>query len=164
MLLTLIAVLAPLSLAQSSFIANVSAWRSGWMQYKQRISNILISSKPLPSLLPPAFLDYEFALPETSLRAGLPYISANYRLRAAMEKAMSGKRPFKVGFVGGSISTGHGASDEGVTAWIPTFRRWLEKVFPGIAVRNGCIAGTPSAYMVVCLEMSVDSDVDVVFR
>ena len=80
-----------------------------------------------------------------------------------MSKAMSGKRPFKVGFVGGSISTGQGASSEQVTAWIPTFKRYLEKVFPGISVRNGCIAGTPSAYMVVCLEMSVDADADVVF-
>ena len=117
----------------------------------------------LASLLPPSFFDYEFTLPEVSLRAGLSYLGSNYRLRAAIDKALSGKRPFKVGFVGGSISTGHGASNGQVTAWIPTFRRWLEKVFPGIEVRNGCVAGTPSAYMVVCLEASVDRDVDVVF-
>ena len=30
-------------------------------------------------------------------------------------------------------------------------------------MRNGCIAGTPSAYMTVCLEMNVDANVDIVF-
>lgn len=159
-LLLIVTMLPP---ACSSFISNVSAWKSGWLQYKQRLSGTLISSKPLSSLLPPSFFDYEFTLPEPSLRAGIPYISANYRLRDKMSRAISGRRPLKVGFVGGSISTGHGESDEQVTAWIPTFKRWLERAFPGISVRNGCIAGTPSAYMVVCLEMSVDPDVDVVF-
>ncbi len=37
--------------------------------------------------------------------------------------------------------------------------------FPGATVRarNGCTPGVPSSYMVMCLELSVDPDVDLVF-
>ena len=42
--------------------------------------------------------------------------------------------------------------------------RWAGPAFGGnTSVRNGCIPGTPSAYMVVCMDMSVDQDVDIVF-
>ena len=33
------------------------------------------------------------------------------------------------------------------------------QAFPNVTVRNGCVPGTPSSYMVMCLDMSVDPDV-----
>jgi hypothetical protein len=44
--------------------------------------------------------------------------------------------------------------------WTPThtFRN-----HPRFQVRNGAVPGTPSAYMTLCMEYSVDKDVDVVF-
>ena len=41
--------------------------------------------------------------------------------------------------------------------------RWVEKAFRNATVRNGSIPATQSSYMVVCLDMNVDVDVDIVF-
>lgn len=39
------------------------------------------------------------------------------------------------------------------------------ETFPAanVTLRNGCVPATPSAYMVMCLEMSMDDDADLVF-
>lgn len=63
---------------------------------------------------------------------------------------------------GGSISHGHGASDH-QHRWSSILEAWASQAFKNVTVRNGCIPGTPSGYMVMCLDLSVDQDVDIVF-
>ncbi|EFJ45735.1 hypothetical protein VOLCADRAFT_105823 [Volvox carteri f. nagariensis] len=76
---------------------------------------------------------------------------------------MNATRPLKVGVVGGSISWGTGATMRGERDWFSLFMSWLASVssYP-VTGRNGCIPGTPSHYMVLCLEHSVDVDLDLV--
>ncbi|GIL69214.1 hypothetical protein Vretifemale_172 [Volvox reticuliferus] len=109
------------------------------------------------------FLSYEFLLPQLQLMAGLKYPSSAKRLRKFVSNLMTGDRPLKVGIVGGSISWGQGTTAHGVRDWFSIFMTWLASVsrVPVIG-RNGCIPGTPSFYMVLCWEHSVDPDVDLI--
>ncbi|GIM07262.1 hypothetical protein Vretimale_11457, partial [Volvox reticuliferus] len=63
-----------------------------------------------------------------------------------------------------SISWGEGASNIGTTDWFSLLARWMIEAFPSsrITARNGAVPATPSSYMVMCLEQSVDPDVDLV--
>ncbi|EFJ46870.1 hypothetical protein VOLCADRAFT_92614 [Volvox carteri f. nagariensis] len=64
------------------------------------------------------------------------------------------------------ISWGQGVSRRGETDWFSHFSKWMIEAFPraNITARNGCVPGVPSAYMILCLEQSVDhKDVELVF-
>ncbi|EFJ52634.1 hypothetical protein VOLCADRAFT_85814 [Volvox carteri f. nagariensis] len=63
------------------------------------------------------------------------------------------------------ISWGQGTSKRGVTDWFSVFASWMISAFPraNITARNGCTPGVPTPYMIMCLELSVDPDVDLVF-
>ncbi|GIL89358.1 hypothetical protein Vretifemale_17181 [Volvox reticuliferus] len=115
------------------------------------------------SLVAPLF-DYRFLLPELQLRDGLGHLGTGVRLRSFVSDLIKGSRPLKVGVVGGSISWGEGAETHGKTDWFSVFMSWLASVAPGDASgRNGCVPGTTSNYMLLCLDHSVDPDVDLVF-
>ncbi|GLC42202.1 hypothetical protein PLESTM_001303100 [Pleodorina starrii] len=63
-----------------------------------------------------------------------------------------------------SISWGQGASDRGKTDWFSVFVKWLESVSKQkVYGKNGCVPASPASYMVVCLELYVEPDVDLVF-
>ncbi|GIL60967.1 hypothetical protein Vafri_15762 [Volvox africanus] len=110
------------------------------------------------------FLSYEFLLPQLQLMAGHKYQSSAKRLRKFVSYMMTGDRPLKVGVVGGSISWGQGTTARGERDWFSLFMTWLISVSRApVTGRNGCIPGTPSFYMVLCWEHSVDPDVDLIF-
>ncbi|GIL85111.1 hypothetical protein Vretimale_9973 [Volvox reticuliferus] len=110
------------------------------------------------------FFNYKFLLPEQSVRAGLDYSGAARRLRKFVQDLLRGDRSLKIGVVGGSISYGIAASRIGETDWFSIFVDWLSSSSKApVTGRNGCRPATPSAYMVFCLENSVDPDVDLVF-
>ncbi|KAG2485763.1 hypothetical protein HYH03_015477 [Edaphochlamys debaryana] len=110
-------------------------------------------------------MSYSFLLPMTQLRAGRSYAGPRARLRRFVRALLSGSRPLKVGAVGGSITWGEGTSDKSRHAWFSVVSRFLVDSFPraNITCRNGAVPATPSAFMVMCLEHSVDPDVDLVF-
>ena len=112
-----------------------------------------------------ALTNHPHTLPVPHLRRGLVYQGANYRLRRIVNDLLSSKRVVKVGIIGGSISWGEGASDRGLNDWSSVLRDWLHTTFgkERVQLRNGCIPGSPSHFMVLCLEKSVELDVDVVF-
>ncbi|KAG2425210.1 hypothetical protein HYH02_015037 [Chlamydomonas schloesseri] len=108
-------------------------------------------------------LRYNFTLPRVQLQRGVVYMGAASRLRRVIHDALSGK-PIKVGIVGGSVSWGQGASVRGETDWFSLLGHYLVRAFPNtnVTTRNGCTPGVPSSYMIMCLELSVDTDVDLV--
>ncbi|GLI67535.1 hypothetical protein VaNZ11_011749 [Volvox africanus] len=111
------------------------------------------------------FFKYEFYLPKTQLKAGLEYYGAARRLRKFVRTLLVGdkKKPLKIGVVGGSISWGVGTTSPN-TRWFSIVSEWMRSVSSAnVTSRNGCIPATPSAYMLMCMEESVDEDVDLVF-
>ncbi|GAX81959.1 hypothetical protein CEUSTIGMA_g9387.t1 [Chlamydomonas eustigma] len=151
------------SLINSSLpaVSNPNA-RSAWQSYLHRLNRIQIRNQRASSLLSPFIAQYEFKTPEVQLRRGLVYTGFNHRLRTAVKRGMERKQ-LSIGVIGGSISFGTGTSKVGETDWVSIVEKWAVKVFGNVTVRNGCIPGTLSAYMAVCLDMSVDQDVDIVF-
>ena len=119
----------------------------------------------MSNLLGSVVNNYKFSLPELQLRRGAVYTGANSRLRRVVRDLLTGRRPVRVGVVGGSISWGQGASDRGVTDWFSVVTSYLSQAFPNTNVtsRNGCLPGTPSEFTVKCLELSVERNVDLVF-
>ncbi|PNH01068.1 hypothetical protein TSOC_013069, partial [Tetrabaena socialis] len=63
------------------------------------------------------------------------------------------------------ISWGQSATIRGETDWFSILTGWLITSFShaNITSRNGCTPGVPTPYMILCLELSVDPDVDLVF-
>ncbi|GIL51802.1 hypothetical protein Vafri_7716 [Volvox africanus] len=109
-------------------------------------------------------LRYRFLLPELQLRDGLEHLGTGIRLRSFVSDLVKASRPLKIGVVGGSISWGEGAGTHGKTDWFSVFMNWLASAAPGeVSGRNGCVPGTTSNYMLLCLDHSVDPDVDLVF-
>ncbi|GIL89726.1 hypothetical protein Vretimale_16617 [Volvox reticuliferus] len=110
------------------------------------------------------FFNYEFYLPKAQLKAGLEYYGAARRLRKFVRTLLLGDNmPLKIGVIGGSISSGVGTTSY-ETRWFSIVSKWMRSVSgANITSRNGCIPATPSAYMLMCMEMSVDEDVDLVF-
>ncbi len=84
-------------------------------------------------------------------------------LRNAVRKLIKGEKPVKVGVVGGSITF----LENDVTArgWWAKLARFLTLGFPHTKVlaKNGAVPGTPSGYALMCLELMVEPDVDIVF-
>lgn len=85
----------------------------------------------------------------------------NVRLAAALARPN-----ITFGVLGGSITTGHGASDYN-SSWWPSFERLLRahQRFAGKSLRfvNGAVAGTNSDFAALCVETLLPRDVDVVF-
>lgn len=85
----------------------------------------------------------------------------NVRLATAL------KRPnITFGVLGGSITTGHGASTYD-SSWWPSFERLL-RAHAGFAAKslrfvNGAVAGTNSDFAALCVDTLLPHDVDVVF-
>ncbi|GFR42868.1 hypothetical protein Agub_g3859, partial [Astrephomene gubernaculifera] len=109
-------------------------------------------------------LNYNFTLPRIQLERGLTYLGSACRLRRVVRDLLMG-RDVKIGVVGGSVSWGQSATRRGVTDWFSTLSSYMVNAFPtaNITARNGCTPGVPSSYMIMCLELSVDPDVDLVF-
>ncbi|GIL63834.1 hypothetical protein Vafri_17825 [Volvox africanus] len=109
---------------------------------------------------------YNFTLPPVQLRRSLAYLGGAARLRRVVQKLAVGSQPgIKVAVIGGSISYGEFAHEKGRTDWFSIFAKWLISAFPraNVTARNGCTPGVPTPYMILCLELSVDPDVDLVF-
>lgn len=81
-----------------------------------------------------------------------------------MRHLLTGRKPVKIGVVGGSIIWGNSA-ERGVDDFFTVFSGWVRHAFPraNITTRNGALPGTDASYMVMCLDIRVDPDVDVVF-
>ncbi|KAI8470157.1 MAG: SGNH hydrolase-type esterase domain-containing protein [Monoraphidium minutum] len=111
-------------------------------------------------------LRHEFSISRPQLQRSLGYIGPHQRLRRLVAALLKGgERPFKVGVVGGSISYGHGASQQGSTDWFSLLKKWMHRAFPSAALEfhNGCVPATPAAFMTLCLEHYLDPLADLVF-
>lgn len=99
------------------------------------------------------------------MQKGLVYTGSNFRLRKVIHDLILGKRPLKIGAIGGSITNGAKASKIGETDWFSLVGSYLTTAFQraNITTRNGALPATPSALMNMCLEQYVDADTDLVF-
>lgn len=59
----------------------------------------MVSNQRLSALLGSLLGHWEYTVPEVQLRRGLVYTGSNHRLRAVVQKAMSGQ-PVKIGVIG----------------------------------------------------------------
>ncbi|KAG2493913.1 hypothetical protein HYH03_007849 [Edaphochlamys debaryana] len=135
--------------------------------WDHRFATLEVNKQPVSTLLS-TLLDYRFSLPRVQLQRGVVMTGAASRLRRLVKDLMlppEGHRGFKVSAIGGSVTWGQGTSQRGVTDWFSTVGRWMVSAFPraNITARNGCTPGIPTQYMIMCLELSVDPDVDLVF-
>jgi hypothetical protein len=80
-----------------------------------------------------------------------------------VRKLLKGDKPVRVGVVGGSVTFLE--NDVKAIGWWAKLARFLTTAFPKTTVvaKNGAVPGTPSAYALMCLELMVDPDVDIVF-
>ncbi|GIL55251.1 hypothetical protein Vafri_10837 [Volvox africanus] len=128
-------------------------------------SGVAIDSQPLNRLLSSILNTYRFTLPVLQLERAISYRGSSSRLRHVVGRMLNGDN-VQVGVIGGSISWGHGATKRGEKDWFSHFSKWLIDAFPrsNITARNGCVPGVPSAYMILCLEQSLNhEDVELVF-
>ncbi|KAG2434505.1 hypothetical protein HYH02_012172 [Chlamydomonas schloesseri] len=138
----------------------------GW-DWGHTWSTVEVNRQPVSTLLSSVFGGYRFTLPKLQLQRGTAYVGAASRLRRLVKELLlphSQKTNFKVAVIGGSISWGQFTSKRGQTDWFSTFTRWMISAFPraNITGRNGCTPGVPTPYMIMCLELSLDPDVDLV--
>ncbi|KAG1667238.1 hypothetical protein FOA52_009803 [Chlamydomonas sp. UWO 241] len=135
-----------------------------WRAYFHSLNSIVVHNQRMSNLMGP-ILNYSFSIPEVQLRKGMVYTGSNARLRRVVRDLITGKRQVRIGVVGGSVTWGTGPSVRGVTDWFSIFSRYMVTAFPkaNVTLRNGCVPGTPTSYMIMCLELSVDSEVDLVF-
>ncbi|MEW5300373.1 MAG: hypothetical protein WDW36_003309 [Sanguina aurantia] len=111
-----------------------------------------------------AMLNYNFTTPEVQLRRGLTYLGSNWRLRRAVHKLLSEPAPeLWVGVIGGSITQGHTVQHDEI--WFTLLQDWLTAAAPHATLhfRNGAIGGCASPFFVLCMERSVDAQVDILF-
>ncbi|KAG2496419.1 hypothetical protein HYH03_005645 [Edaphochlamys debaryana] len=130
-------------------------------------SDVEVRKRSVSSLLSSLFNNYKFTLPKQQLLRGTGYLGASARLRKVVRELLmpQGKKDFKIAAIGGSITYNSFASKHGVTDWFSVFSQYMINAFPkaNITLRNGAIPGVESPYMILCLELSVDPDVDLVF-
>ncbi|GFR48090.1 hypothetical protein Agub_g9777 [Astrephomene gubernaculifera] len=130
-------------------------------------SSMSINNQPVTSILSTVLGTYKFTLPRLQLQRGLAYVGSATRLRRVVRQLMSRNptKPTKIGVIGGSVSWGQGTRKRGEDDWFSVLSKWLLDAFPesNITTRNGCTPGVPASYMILCLELSVDPDVDLVF-
>ncbi|GFR42716.1 hypothetical protein Agub_g3640 [Astrephomene gubernaculifera] len=130
-------------------------------------STVEINKQPVSMLLSSVLGNYRFTLPRDQLHRGTAYVGSSSRLRRLVRDLILPREQtnFKIAVIGGSISYGQFTSKRGVTDWFSVFSKWMISAFPraNITARNGCTPGVPTPYMILCLELSVDPDVDLVF-
>ncbi|KXZ51884.1 hypothetical protein GPECTOR_11g319 [Gonium pectorale] len=130
-------------------------------------STVEVDRQPVSQLLQGVLGSYRFTLPRSQLQRGTAYVGASSRLRRLMRDMILPReqKDFKVAVIGGSISFGQYTSKLGETDWFSILSKWLIAAFPraNVTIRNGCTPGIPTPYMIMCLELSVDPDVDLVF-
>ncbi|PNH01936.1 hypothetical protein TSOC_012121 [Tetrabaena socialis] len=135
-------------------------WKHTW-------STIHVNQQPVSQVLASALGSYRFTLPRAQLHRGTAYTGASSRLKRLVKELMvpHERKEFKIAVVGGSVSWGQFTSRRGETDWFSVFTKWMNNAFPraNITARNGCTPGVPTPYMIMCLELSVDPDVDLVF-
>lgn len=124
----------------------------------------MLDNRRFTEILGP-IMHHQYTLPMTQVQKSLVYTGSNYRLRRVVHDMIIGKRPIKVGAIGGSITHGAKASVIGETDWFSLVGKYLKTAFPrtNITTRNGALPATPSALMNMCLEQYVDEDVDLMF-
>ncbi|GLI65991.1 hypothetical protein VaNZ11_009684 [Volvox africanus] len=130
-------------------------------------SKVEVDKQPVNVLLSHVLGTYKFTLPRTQLQRGTAYVGSSVRLRRLVREMLNpqNRKDFKIAVIGGSISWGQSTSERGVTDWFSVLSKWMISAFPraNITARNGCTPGVPTPYMIMCLELSVDTDVDLVF-
>ncbi|KAG2493907.1 hypothetical protein HYH03_007843 [Edaphochlamys debaryana] len=130
-------------------------------------SKVEVNRQPVSSVLSSLFNTHNFTLPRIQLNRGTAYIGGSSRLRRVVKDMLlpQKKKDFKIAVIGGSVSWGQFASLRGETDWFAMLAKWMISAFPraNITARNGCTPGVPTPYMIMCLELSVDPDVDLVF-
>ncbi|KAG2433670.1 hypothetical protein HXX76_008041 [Chlamydomonas incerta] len=129
---------------------------------------IAVHNQPLTSLLGELLGAHNYTLPRLALGRGLAYLGGAARLRRVVRHLLSRQSPprsVKIGLIGGSISWGQAVRWRGEADWFSTLSRYMLAAFPAanITTRNGCTPGVPANYMILCLEQSVDPDVELVF-
>eukprot|EP00879_Flechtneria_rotunda_P016086 GHRR01016827.1.p1 GENE.GHRR01016827.1~~GHRR01016827.1.p1 ORF type:complete len:534 (+),score=145.77 GHRR01016827.1:354-1955(+) len=135
-----------------------------WHSQLHRLQGLVLDNRRLGDFLGP-IMRHEYTLPMSQIQKSLVYMGSNYRLRRVVHDLILGRRPIKVGAIGGSITHGAKASVIGETDWFSLVGKYLKAAFPRatISTRNGALPATPSALMNMCLEQYVDDDVDLVF-
>ncbi|GLI64554.1 hypothetical protein VaNZ11_007873 [Volvox africanus] len=131
-------------------------------------SGMSINNQPVSAILSHVLGNYKFTLPRIQIQRGQAYLGSSTRLRRVVRQLMrntSPAKPVKIGVIGGSITWGQAVMPRGEADWFSILSKWLLNAFPAasITTRNGCTPGVPAAYMILCLELSVDPDVDLVF-
>lgn len=93
---------------------------------------------------------------ERQLQRGLSHRAYDWRLRRVMAEVLAGRRPVKVGYIGGSITVGSGCTSL-ATAWPSLVSKFLGDAFPhaNLTTRNGALGATDSSYMALCLDNHV---------
>eukprot|EP00775_Hariotina_reticulata_P005681 gene5681-5919_t len=143
----------------------------GWQRNFHRLAGIHWDLRHGSGLLPNEtqiqlrpLWNHTYHLPMAQLQRSLVYVGPNHRLRRVIRGLQQG-RTVKVGVIGGSISHGAKASKIGETDWFSLVGQFLRSSYPQAKVdlRNGCLPATPSALMDMCLEQSIDQDVDLLF-
>ncbi|WIA28011.1 hypothetical protein OEZ86_010599 [Tetradesmus obliquus] len=143
----------------------------GWQRNFHRLAGMHWDIRHAAGMLPnetrsqlAPLWNYTFSLPQPQLQRSLVYIGPNHRLRRVLLGLQQGQ-PTKVGVIGGSISHGASASKIGQTDWFSLVGKFMVNSYPQakVTLRNGCLPATPSALMEMCLEQSVDADVDLLF-
>lgn len=150
--------------AKASKAAAALHSKRHWNAHLHRLQAITLERRRFTEILGP-ILQHQYTLPMTQVQKSLVYTGSNYRLRRVVHDMILGKRPIKVGAIGGSITNGAKASIIGETDWFSLVGRYLKTAFPKaiITTRNGALPATPSALMNMCLEQYVDEDVDLMF-
>lgn len=148
---------------EQSKAAAVKQANHHWRNTRHRMQSLKLDNRSLRDFLR-HIMDHKYSLPLEQVQKGLVYTGSNFRLRTVVHDLILGKRPIKVGAIGGSITNGAKASRIGETDWFSLVGKYLQVAFPraNVTTRNGALPATPSALMNMCLEQYVDADVDLV--
>lgn len=87
-----------------------------WHSQVQRLQSLELDARRFGDILG-HIMRHEYTLPIPQVQKSLVYTGANFRLRKLVHDMILGKRPFKVGAIGGSITNGAKASVIGETDW-----------------------------------------------
>ncbi|KAG2425211.1 hypothetical protein HYH02_015038 [Chlamydomonas schloesseri] len=132
-----------------------------------KFRGIEVHNQPLTTILSTVLGSWKFTLPRVALARGQAYTGSAARVRRVVRKLMNRTptKPVKIGVIGGSITWGQATRYRGEADWFSLLSKYLLTAFPAanITTRNGCTPGVPAAYMILCLESSVDPDVELVF-
>ncbi|KDD77160.1 hypothetical protein H632_c6p4 [Helicosporidium sp. ATCC 50920] len=120
---------------------------------------------PLPGIRSPfdriLSANHTFILPPQALRRGLVSRGDRARLRRFLLK-LAHVEPVRVGFLGGSITRGHGASRPGATDFAARFSEWILALSPGAVLSVGAVPASSSRYHELCMGHHLQADNDLV--